>query len=77
MRLLAEKEVGLCSRRYVQNKYQNAEFFGTKASTSSRNAVFQDMKGRFIYPDVAVDIKAHPFFRSIDWQNLHLMTPPK
>ncbi|KAF2083636.1 kinase-like protein, partial [Saccharata proteae CBS 121410] len=30
----------------------------------------------FVHPDDAADIKAHPIFRGIDWEHLHLMEPP-
>lgn len=30
----------------------------------------------YVYPDDATDIKAHPFFRGIPWNELHLIQPP-
>ena len=30
-----------------------------------------------MFPDDASDIKAHPFFGGIDWQQLHMMRPPE
>lgn len=30
----------------------------------------------YVYPDDATDIKAHPFFRGIPWNKLHLIQPP-
>ena len=77
MRLLTEKEHRLCSRKYIQNDYYRAKRLGTRTSPSLENAVFQDAKGYFVYPNDAEDIKVHPFFHGIDWQNLHLMTPPE
>jgi protein-serine/threonine kinase len=39
-----------------------------------------DIRGRrtpfFVFPNDADDIKAHPFFEDIPWENLHLTTPP-
>lgn len=30
----------------------------------------------YVYPDDATDIKAHPFFKGIPWNELHLVQPP-
>jgi protein-serine/threonine kinase len=32
--------------------------------------------GHFVYPDDAEEIKNHPFFQGIQWETLHLRTPP-
>ena len=32
--------------------------------------------GHIVFPNDAEDIKAHPFFRTVQWQNLHLTRPP-
>jgi protein-serine/threonine kinase len=36
----------------------------------------QDYAGRYVYPHDAEDIKAHKWFRDIQWDRLHLMVPP-
>ncbi|KAG2414409.1 hypothetical protein HFD88_003600 [Aspergillus terreus] len=33
-------------------------------------------QGFYVYPDDAADIKAHPFFRDIRWEDLHKSSPP-
>jgi protein-serine/threonine kinase len=35
-----------------------------------------DSTGHMVFPNDAEDIKAHPFFRSIEWSTLHLTRPP-
>lgn len=40
---------------------------------SARN---QDYAGRYVYPNDAEDIKAHKWFRDVQWDKLHLMIPP-
>lgn len=36
----------------------------------------QDFTGRYVYPNDAEDIKAHKWFRDVQWDRLHTMTPP-
>lgn len=36
----------------------------------------QDYQGHFVYPDDAVDIKAHRFFNGLSWETIHLSRPP-
>lgn len=42
-------------------------------STRSRN---QDYAGRYVYPNDGEDIKAHKWFRDVQWDRIHLMPPP-
>jgi hypothetical protein len=44
-----------------------------KSSFTDRNC---DYAGRYVYPHDAEDIKCHKFFRDIDWNHIHHMTPP-
>lgn len=62
--IIQEKEHRLCSRRYRSKDHINS---------SRRN---QDQAGRCVYPDDAEDIKAHKWFRDIQWDRIHTMTPP-
>lgn len=64
-RLIQDKEVRLCSKRY-QTIDQN----------QSGAAVSTDMYGRYIFPDDAEDIKAHRFFKSVPWDTLQNTAPP-
>lgn len=73
--LLQEKEFRLSCSDYRQNDppptrpqprylFYNIDAFG------------QDNRGFYVYTNDATDIKAHPFFRNINWEILHRMTPP-
>ncbi|KAL7815390.1 kinase-like protein [Trichoderma aethiopicum] len=64
-RLIQDKEVRLCSRRYQMLD-----------QSQSGAALPTDMYGRFVFPDDAEDIKAHRFFRSVPWDNLQNTAPP-
>ncbi|TFA98493.1 Serine/threonine-protein kinase cbk1 [Trichoderma ghanense] len=64
-RLIQDKEVRLCSKRYqMLDQSQSGEAMPT------------DMYGRYVFPDDAEDIKAHRFFRSVPWDNLQNTAPP-
>lgn len=70
--LLQEKEYRLCSKKYSRNDFrpkgQITDARGEKPS--------QDYQGHFVYPDDAVDIKAHRFFQGLSWDTIHLSRPP-
>ena len=36
----------------------------------------QDYAGRHVFPNDAEEIKAHKWFRDIQWDRLHMMVPP-
>lgn len=42
----------------------------------SMDPQYTNIASYFVYPNDASDIKAHPFFRGIPWNELHLMQPP-
>ncbi|KAL7785108.1 kinase-like protein [Trichoderma afarasin] len=64
-RLIQDKEVRLCSKRYqMLDQHQPGV------------AVTTDMYGRYIFPDDAEDIKAHRFFKSVPWDTLQNTAPP-
>ncbi|KAL2001341.1 hypothetical protein VTN02DRAFT_1903 [Thermoascus thermophilus] len=74
--LLQEKEYRLCSRKYMMNDFLHSkrspgELINRPADRASRN-----YKGFYVYPDDAGDIKSHPFFRGIKWEEIHLRKPP-
>ncbi|RDL34531.1 Protein kinase-like (PK-like) [Venustampulla echinocandica] len=62
--IIQEKENRLSSRRYKSNH---------QAPGSRQN---KDYAGRYIYPHDAEDIKAHKWFRDIQWDRMHMMVPP-
>ncbi|KAK0760998.1 hypothetical protein N5P37_005939 [Trichoderma harzianum] len=64
-RLIQDKEVRLCSKRYQMLDHHQP---GAAVST--------DMYGRYIFPDDAEDIKAHRFFKSVPWDTLQNTAPP-
>ncbi|KAI9640680.1 hypothetical protein NHQ30_010989 [Ciborinia camelliae] len=66
--IIQEKDHRLCSRRYKSRDT-------TLGSMSSRGRN-QDYAGRYVYPNDAEDIKAHKWFRDVQWDRLHLMPPP-
>ncbi|QSZ33910.1 hypothetical protein DSL72_005484 [Monilinia vaccinii-corymbosi] len=65
--IIQEKDHRLCSRRYRSRET-------TLGSMSSRRN--QDYAGRYVYPNDAEDIKAHKWFRDVQWDRIHLMPPP-
>jgi protein-serine/threonine kinase len=62
--IIQEKDSRLCSKRYKLKD---------QPSSSSQN---QDYAGRYVFPNDAEDIKAHKWFRDIQWDRLHAMVPP-
>ncbi|TGO56295.1 hypothetical protein BOTNAR_0226g00070 [Botryotinia narcissicola] len=65
--IIQEKDHRLCSRRYKSRDT-------TLGSVSSRRNL--DYAGRYVYPNDGEDIKAHKWFRDIQWDRFHLMPPP-
>ena len=61
--IIQEKDHRLCSRRYKSNN---------QPSSSHQN---QDYAGRYVYPNDAEDIKAHKWFKDVQWDRLHTMVP--
>ncbi|KAM0225920.1 hypothetical protein ACHAPA_000452 [Fusarium lateritium] len=64
-RLIQDKDIRLCSRKY-QMKYRSP-FEGPRATYYS---------GRYVFPDDAEDIKAHRWFKNTPWDRLQSMPPP-
>lgn len=59
--LLVEKEDRLCTRRYHRKLFPSQSKDGLR---------------RFVYDNDAEEIKAHKWFKDIDWDTLHLQVPP-
>ncbi len=75
-KILKEKEQRLCSKKYLLNDYQHSKRIPGQLIATAANKHSRDYQGHFVYPDDASDIKAHPFFRDIPWDRLHLLKPP-
>lgn len=73
--LLRDKEERLSCQRYWDNDFNFDRFAGFKASTDADKASLS-YRGYHIYSDDAEDIKKHPFFYGVPWDNLHMMPPP-
>ncbi len=75
-KILKEKEQRLCSKKYMLNDYQHSKRVPGQLISTAANKHARDYQGHFVYPDDATDIKAHPFFRDVRWDRLHLLKPP-
>ncbi|KAH6961294.1 kinase-like domain-containing protein [Fusarium avenaceum] len=64
-RLIQDKDIRLCSRKY-QMKYRGP-------FDSPRTTYYS---GRYVFPDDAEDIKAHRWFKNTPWDRLQSMPPP-
>ncbi|KAJ5773367.1 hypothetical protein N7457_008263 [Penicillium paradoxum] len=74
-RILQEREYRLCSPKYQVNDI----LIGRPVSTQmlySMDTRYRNIASYYVYPNDAADIKVHPFFRGIRWQDLHLCQPP-
>ncbi|KAJ5349117.1 uncharacterized protein MYU51_011957 [Penicillium brevicompactum] len=74
-RILQEREYRLCSPKYRSNDV----LIGRPVSKQilySMNTRYRNISSYYVYPNDATDIKIHPFFRGIRWQDLHLCQPP-
>ncbi|KAJ5584333.1 uncharacterized protein N7459_004133 [Penicillium hispanicum] len=74
-RILQEREFRLCSPKYQANDI----LAGRPVSSHflySMDPRYRNVASYYVYPNDAADIKAHPFFRGIRWNDLHLMQPP-
>ena len=75
IRILQEREYRLCSPKYQANDILN----GRPVSTHmlySMDARYRNIASYYVYPNDAAEIKIHPFFRGIRWQDLHMCQPP-
>ncbi|KAE8166517.1 kinase-like domain-containing protein [Aspergillus tamarii] len=74
-RLLQEKEYRLSCDAYRQNDVFNSRSTA-RHLLSSIDPRSQNYRNLYVYPNDAADIKAHPFFRGIKWEQLHQSSPP-
>ncbi|OGM45184.1 putative protein kinase [Aspergillus bombycis] len=74
-RLLQEKEYRLSCDAYRQNDVCNSRSMARHllASIDPRSRSYRNF---YVYPNDAADIKAHPFFCGIKWEQLHQSSPP-
>ncbi|KAJ5702080.1 hypothetical protein N7488_009628 [Penicillium malachiteum] len=74
--ILQERQFRLCSQKYQANDM----LAGRPVSAQflySMDPRYKTIKSYFVYPNDAADIKAHPFFRGIRWNELHRVQPPR
>ncbi|KAJ5928521.1 hypothetical protein N7466_007477 [Penicillium verhagenii] len=74
-RILQERHHRLCSREYQANDMLAGRPV-TAQFLYSMDPRYRSITSYFVYPNDAADIKAHPFFRGIRWNELHVMQPP-
>ncbi|KAJ5923634.1 hypothetical protein N7454_008879 [Penicillium verhagenii] len=74
-RILQERHHRLCSREYQANDMLAGRPV-TAQFLYSMDPRYRSITSYFVYPNDAADIKAHPFFRGIRWNELHMMQPP-
>ncbi|KAL1310911.1 hypothetical protein AAFC00_001138 [Neodothiora populina] len=67
--LLQAKEMRLSSRVYRVHDFRTGRRVGSAPA-------LQGLIGRHVYPNGAEEIKAHPFFSGIPWDQMHLTRPP-
>ena len=71
MRLLEDRQNRLSAKGYRENDWVFRDrAMGTRRSRNLNTA------GHIVFPHDAEDIKAHPFFRNIQWSTLHTTRPP-
>lgn len=73
--LLQEKEFRLSCTEYRQNDPPPARS-PPRYLFYNIDAFSQDNRGYYVYTNDATDIKAHPFFRNINWDILFRTIPP-
>lgn len=74
-RILQEREFRLCSDKYQANDVLDGRPVSPRFLCSI-DLRYRSITASYVYPDDATDIKAHPFFRGIPWNELHLIQPP-
>jgi protein-serine/threonine kinase len=71
MRLLEERQDRLSAKRYRENDWVLRD-----KAVGTRRVRNIHATGHIVYPNDAEDIKAHAFFRNVQWGTLHLTRPP-
>lgn len=71
IRLLDDRQDRISCKRYRENDWVLRD----RIAGARR---YRNLKptGHVVFPNDAEDIKAHPFFRNIQWSTLHLTRPP-
>ncbi|RDW93768.1 serine/threonine-protein kinase [Aspergillus mulundensis] len=72
--LLQEREFRLSSSKYKSNDTLTSR--PTKCFFYKPDGSNQNYQGLYVYPNDAADIKSHLFFRGINWDEIHRMSPP-
>ncbi|KAL2854441.1 hypothetical protein BJY01DRAFT_243578 [Aspergillus pseudoustus] len=72
--LLQEKEFRLSSNKYKANDALSSR--PSKCFFYKPDPSCQNYQGLFVYPNDAADIRSHAFFRGINWEDIHRMSPP-
>lgn len=72
--LLQEKEFRLSSSKYKTNDVLTSR--ASKCFFYKPDGSNQNYQGHYVYPNDASDIKSHPFFHGINWDEIHRMSPP-
>ncbi|KAJ5513572.1 hypothetical protein N7463_003124 [Penicillium fimorum] len=75
VRILQEREYRLCSPKYQANDILNGRPLSTQM-LYSMDPRYRNIASYYVYSNDAADIKIHPFFRGIRWQDLHMCQPP-
>jgi len=71
LRLLEDRPDRLSSKRYRENDWiLRDKAVGARRTRNLHNT------GHIVFPNDAEDIKAHPFFRNIQWSTLHMTRSP-
>jgi protein-serine/threonine kinase len=70
-RLMAERQDRLSAKRYRENDWVLRD-----KAVGTRRVRNIHATGHIVYPNDAEDIKAHSFFRNIEWSTLHISRPP-
>jgi protein-serine/threonine kinase len=70
-RLLTERQDRLSAKRYRENDWVLRD--NAIGARRTRNI---NTTGHIVFPNDSEDIKAHPFFRNIQWSTLHTTRPP-
>ncbi|KAI5288559.1 hypothetical protein KEM54_005117 [Ascosphaera aggregata] len=74
--ILQEKEYRLCSKKYLLNDFAHSDRYPGELINCPADKHSKNYRGYFVYSNDAEDIKAHPFFKGMRWQEVHLRRPP-
>ena len=74
--ILQERELRLCCKIYTVNDFKLTQRTPGNLIAVRADKLAPDYQGRHVYANDAADIKAHVFFRGIQWERLHQLKPP-